>query len=150
MSKKCITFALEILKQYMNMEKKDRELLVKDLSSRLSYNVICSVSDGVVNRIYVLSSISKNGCGFDDNGAFYGFNSFVIKPYLRSMEDMTEEERGEYDNLLDVMYYNDFNNHIIQIDKYFDWLNAHHFDYHCLIEKGLAIRVTDDNNPYSI
>lgn len=78
------------------MNKQDRELLVKDLSSRLSYNVICSVTDGVVNRIYVLSSISKNGCGFDDNGAFYGFNSFIIKPYLRSMSDMTKEERREY------------------------------------------------------
>lgn len=30
----------------------------------------------------------------------------------------------------------------------YDWLNAHHFDYRGLIEKGLAIKVTEDNNPY--
>ena len=29
-----------------------------------------------------------------------------------------------------------------------DWLNAHHFDYRELIEKGLAIAVTKENNPY--
>lgn len=29
-----------------------------------------------------------------------------------------------------------------------DWLNAHHFDYRELIEKGLAISVTKENNPY--
>lgn len=27
-------------------------------------------------------------------------------------------------------------------------LNAHHFDYRGLIEKGLAIAVTAENNPY--
>jgi hypothetical protein len=30
----------------------------------------------------------------------------------------------------------------------FDWLNKHHFDYRGLIEKGLAIEVTEENNPY--
>jgi hypothetical protein len=29
-----------------------------------------------------------------------------------------------------------------------DWLNANHFDYRGLIEKGLAIEVTKENNPY--
>ena len=29
-----------------------------------------------------------------------------------------------------------------------DRLNTHHFDYRDLIEKGLAIEVTKDNNPY--
>ena len=30
----------------------------------------------------------------------------------------------------------------------YDWLNAHHFDYRGLIEKGLAIEVEENNNPY--
>lgn len=29
-----------------------------------------------------------------------------------------------------------------------DWLNKHHFDYRHLIEKNLAIEVTEENNPY--
>jgi len=28
------------------------------------------------------------------------------------------------------------------------FLNAHYFDYRGLIEKGLAIAVTEENNPY--
>ena len=32
--------------------------------------------------------------------------------------------------------------------KTIDWLNAHHFDYRGLIKKGLAIAVTEENNPY--
>ena len=29
-----------------------------------------------------------------------------------------------------------------------DWLNKNMFDYRGLIEKGLAIEVTEENNPY--
>ena len=32
---------------------------------------------------------------------------------------------------------------IIPIDEYLDWLNAHHFDYRGLIEKGLALVAPD-------
>ena len=91
-------------------------------------------------------------------------------PYLRPMSSMTEEEREDfYQNVLDmdiedVRYENDgklplpynqkdkfiwFEN--IYLDNTFaviDWLNAHHFDYRNLIEKALAIEVTEENNPY--
>ena len=29
-----------------------------------------------------------------------------------------------------------------------DWLNKNHFDYRGLIEKGLAVEITEKNNPY--
>ena len=32
--------------------------------------------------------------------------------------------------------------------SFVDWLNENHFDYRGLIEKGLAIAVTEENNPY--
>lgn len=41
--------------------------------------------------------------------------------------------------------------HRVRISKWYhgtDWLNAHHFDYRGLIEKDLAIEVTEENNPY--
>ena len=34
------------------------------------------------------------------------------------------------------------------MSKGVDWLNNHHFDYRGLIKKGLAIEVTEENNPY--
>ena len=52
------------------------------------------------------------------------------------MSSMTEEESKEFSNMEIVGYSN------------YDWLNAHHFDYRGLIERGLAIEVTEDNNPY--
>jgi hypothetical protein len=84
-------------------------------------------------------------------------------PYLRSLSSMTEEEKKE----LSKKYNWRIGNGQIQIryhsqgcwddetecptEEYiilFDWLNTHHFDYHGLIEKGLAVEVTEENNPY--
>ena len=77
-----------------------------------------------------------------------------FKPYLRPMSSMTEEENEEFEELFisysisrdrNCVYHSsrgDLNLEII------DWLNAHHFDYRGLIEKGLAVEVTEENNPY--
>jgi hypothetical protein len=47
---------------------------------------------------------------------------------------MTPDERFEYDELRHFYTHGlDFN-----VDEV-DWLNAHHFDYRGLIEKGLAL-----------
>ena len=57
-----------------------------------------------------------------------GFTGQEIKPYLRPMSSMTEEEKKEQ------YKFSAFNN-----VELFDWLNVHHFDYRGLIEKGLAL-----------
>ena len=67
-----------------------------------------------------------------------------VKPYLRPMSSMTIEERHNY-----FMTYTSV--HIVDVPhpyKTQDYLNANHFDYCGLIPKGLAIEVTEDNNPY--
>jgi hypothetical protein len=62
------------------------------------------------------------------------------------MSSMTEEEKKEYDHYLECMLYNTI------YDGAFasDYLNAHHLDYRGLIPKGLAIEVTESNNPYKV
>ena len=70
-------------------------------------------------------------------GLFDDDELWGAKPYLRPMDSMTEEEYAEFG--YDTLRYT-----IQDID----WLNAHHFDYRGLIEKGLAIEVTKENNPY--
>ena len=55
---------------------------------------------------------------------------------------MTEEEKVKL-SLSQIYAFVHYN----EIAK-MDWLNEHHFDYRGLIDKGLAIEVTDDNNPY--
>ena len=64
--------------------------------------------------------------------------SIRIKPFLRPMSSMTEEEKDTYDTLLAC-------NAPWVVN---DWLNANHFDYRGLIPKGLAIAVSKENNPY--
>lgn len=68
----------------------------------------------------------------------------VVKPYLRPMSSQTSEEREELNNILEYQYCSDDS----CMCEATDWLNAHHFDYRGLIDKGLAIEVTKENNPY--
>ena len=54
------------------------------------------------------------------------------------MPSMTKEEVKEYEHtMIPLDYYDGYT-----IDT-FDWLNAHHFDYRNLIEKGLAIEAPE-------
>ena len=78
-------------------------------------------------------------------------------PYLRTMSSMTEEEDNERKQLGILCAINSnherifdgFGNESVNTQlKALDWLNTHHFDYRGLIEKGLAIAVTKENNPY--
>jgi len=78
-----------------------------------------------------------------------------FKPYLRPMSSMTEEEKTYIKNRWGVNEFGDIeiedNCNLVDLSdiRYFiDWLNAYHFDYRGLIEKGLAIEVTEENNPY--
>ena len=131
------------------METKDKELLLKDLCARLKYGVILHW-EGEQNlvKLYGIKTYGKTideyifiGLGQPEPGYDYSMRICDIKPYLRPMEDMTEEEMKEYQ----AFFYYDC---VEYPEEYIDWLNEHHFDYRGLIEKGLAIAVTEENNPY--
>ena len=134
----------------MSQEEKNK-ILFEALSQYLPSKLICHISDGEnVDVDRVLTGVTINGCYFDDNGAFYGWNSFDIKPYVREFSSiMTDEEEKEFFELA-----RDYNVVIggfsasFPCAKLIDWLIAHHFDYRNLIPKELAIRVTKENNPY--
>ena len=129
------------------MKQEDKSLLLKDLCARLPYGVIVQYKGH--------NSIVKNklltGSDLDCNMEYY-------KPYLRPMSSMTEEEKREiYDWLVenDVDWFDFSKLRLDEILISFDsswllvnWLLEHHFDYQGLIEKGLAIEVTKENNPY--
>lgn len=118
------------------MTQEEKQILLKDLCARLPYRV--KVQIPVMNDTITLT------CG-DISAYFFNPNNKVfLKPYLRPMSSMTEEEKSEEPagTSLDGYMY------VYEAEEYVDWLNAHHFDYRNLIEKGLAIEVTEDNNPY--
>ena len=127
------------------MTQEEKELLIKDLSARLPYGVICHYNcvaeyDTMViqkaNCVNKLEGIIPfNGqIGYMVGGDKVNALSGDIKPYLRPMSSMTEEEENEYYNTEFG-----FNIHSDRVD----WLNAHHFDYRGLIEKGLALEAPE-------
>lgn len=65
-----------------------------------------------------------------------------MQTYLRPMSSMTEEEEKEFQEIK-LSYHFDEDSYIL-----FDWLNKKMFDYRGLIPMGLAIEVTEENNPY--
>ena len=125
------------------MTKQDKQLLLRDLCARLPYNVCVHIRYKEGEPCY--GKLTPK-----DIQWFIDSNIEVIKPYLRPLSSMTEEEREEF-RVGGVMSHN------IQNDSWaisaftpeaYDWLNAHYFDYRGLIPKGLAIEVTKENNPY--
>ena len=110
------------------MTQEEKELVIKDLCGRLSYRLIIKCNDGFRQSKEKLVSIDVGNELID-----YDWRLTDIKPYLRPMSSMTEEERQEYGLVLcDELSINQF-----------DWLNAHHFDYRGLIPKGLALEAKE-------
>ena len=64
-------------------------------------------------------------------------------PYLRPMSSMTDEEDDTYRNLLGYEPTNFPNS-----EESLDFALKKHLDFLELIPMGLAIEVTEDNNPY--
>lgn len=90
-----------------------------------------------------------------------GIDILDFKPYLRSLSSMTEEELYEVQEILgeEVEIRDGFISIIdssicsftyLELQAVFEWFNTYHFDYRGLIEKGLAIEVTEENNPYKL
>ena len=123
------------------MTQKDKELVLKDLSARLQYKLHCRVFKlngdikenddvlyGVVgNNVMTLKS-DKDEC----------LMYYQIKPYLRPMSSMTEDEKRDWWTYKQVG-----ETWEAQDSLSVDWLNKCHFDYRGLIEKGLALEAPE-------
>lgn len=126
----------------------DKELLLKDLCSRLPYYPKCEMIDElrVVNHEKDSSYISTLFPKHIELLSYH--NNFTIKPFLRPMSSMTKEEEKEYNSFIigQQPLDSDFSAYPIEhkllyefdVNSYIDWLNAHQFDYRGLIPKGLA------------
>lgn len=117
------------------MTQKDKDLLLKDLCARVPYHP----KGHAVNAC--------NGAECDEWLTCATFSMFTsvtnnCRLYLRPMSSMTEEEKKEVFSCISSKGWE------VSASQEIDWLNAHHFDYRGLIEKGLAIAVTEEKNPY--
>lgn len=119
------------------MTQEEKQLLLVDLCARLPYNtkVFFSIIEEDEPVELSLSVIYCLG------GIPLGQNDIVIKPYLRPMSSMTEEEANEFEQITDNLLDNGTSEEIW--NTVIDWLNAHHFDHRHLIPKGLAIEAPE-------
>lgn len=134
------------------MTQEEKQLLLKDLAARVPYGVIVEQTlfpSPLANKEQRLKSVQAN-----DWVQLYWYkyiNEFVpihcIKPYLRPMSNMTEEEKKEFESLgwrVDELDGNvPWNHNAYNVFDGIDWLNAHHFDYRGLIQKGLALEAPE-------
>jgi len=151
----------------VDMKQEDKEVLIKDLSARLPYGVKVSLHDeengdltGVLYAVYpteervIVDDLSKAIAHQNVRCGGFKFEENNVKPYLRPMSSMTEEEGKELEQIfceidapcwVDTEYGcvnfsggNDFIDTEIA-EVYTDWLNKKMFDWRKLIEKGLAL-----------
>ena len=129
------------------MTREERELVFIELSSRTPYGVYCNI-DG--DKRLLLGTRREDDDVFaslkypfrtgitDKYGVTYRvmemeIGQWEIRPYLRPLSDMTEEEE---------IYYNTVFVHKSPFEKLV-WLNSHHFDYRDLITSGVAIKAEE-------
>lgn len=136
------------------MTQENKELLLKDICSRLPYKPIVHIHDIDVidydNYLYP-NYIEKMMSG-----------SIRLKPYLRPISSITEKEVDKLFNILNInqnnesewLKVNDINiirlftqegKDFYEIAKAMDYLYSIHIDFRGLIEKGLAIDATGLN-----
>jgi hypothetical protein len=126
------------------MDLKEKQLLLADLCARLPYGVKVLgpwKKDGPCELSAIDLTSSRQIRVFED-----WFRVEDVRPYLRPMSSMTEEERNEYF---------DFRSQELQrvafaevgreeaISEVMDWLLSHHFDFRGLISLGLALEAPE-------
>ncbi len=137
------------------MTNEEKQLLLKDLSVRLSYGVICKVTHKEDGQ-WKTEDMKLSGV-FNDNSQQYftceGGSAYSsdFKPYLRPMSSMTEEEENEYESFIFTQHH-EWDGHgtstqyveTDDVERYVTWLNKNHFDWRGLIPMGLALEASED------
>lgn len=154
------------------MTQEEKNILIKELCMRIPYGVKCNINGELckVTRVDVECQqvyLKKD----DEHGGTYSIaRGDIIKPYLRPLTSMTDEEMEDYarykfssNEIWEIVDFKRTGKGFINVncknrndastqwtfqvkqksplENYIgiDWLNAHHFDYRGLIEKGLAL-----------
>lgn len=125
------------------MTQEDKELLLKDLCARLPYGIFVRVEgERYFNEVKdpYPTKLSLGDYLLEDENV-------TLLPYLRPMSSMTKEEKYIYRHMLGAQLNSEGESimfvYIEDFPAVIDWLNAHHFDYRGLIEKGLALEAED-------
>lgn len=131
------------------MTKEQKELLLKDLCGRLPYGVKYVRSSWNYDTDQELSVIETLECvdkdGYINHRRVHTVDD--IKVCLLPLSSMTEEQKKEFDQLLELELkaINDEINHTQSTAFEVDFYHKHHLDWRELIPMGLAIDATSKN-----
>ena len=125
------------------MTQEEKDILIADLCGRLPYELIIKYNDGFRQSKEKLVSVDVG------NGLInYDWLLTDIKPCLRPLSSMTEEEKEEYGKVCDLDT-EIIENHFMNGEPFpalynsQDWLNRKMFDFRGLIPKGLANKASE-------
>ena len=128
------------------MTTEEKQLLLKDLCARLPYGVKVHLDTDDKNfdtdLVGLTSNITANIHNIENYETIEECFIWNIKPYLRPMSSMTEEERKEW-LLIDIETHLDNGVQVLNGEEV-DFLLSHHFDYRGLIPMGLALEAPED------
>ena len=137
------------------MTQENKELLLKDLCTRLPYDVKVLYDNKVYNIDYVSGTYEE--IKLDDSYNNYTINISVVKPYLFPLSSMTSEQLFEVQEILgkNEIKIDDGFLRIVDSDRntisyleilaLLEWFYKNHFDINDLIPMGLAIDATNLN-----
>ena len=126
------------------MTKEDKQLLLKDLCARLPYGVKVHITDE-----WFYDKIEPYDRRLDcDVIKSIRENQYTVKPYLRPMSSMTEEEKDNLQSLHDIISNENYGDGYSPsawnaITEWEDYCNARHLDYRGLIPMGLALEAPE-------
>ena len=135
------------------MTQEQKDLLLKDLCSRLPYGVMAKFGDSNPSKITnITQGIDSDSWFVESEGEFDGMMCEInnVKPYLFPMSSMTVEQQKEYRKICDLDM-TILENRPMKGEPFpamynsQDWLDVHHFDYRGLIPMGLSIDATGKN-----
>lgn len=113
------------------MTQEEKELLLKDLLGRVLYGVKVDYHTSIFTLGYNLY-LNNTDVAFENYPMLYFLENIEsVKPYLRPMSSMTDEERNELSH---------YDNSVQRTDFFY----SHHIDCRFMIEKGLALEAPKD------
>lgn len=126
-------------------------LILEDMCARLPYSPMVSFYLFTIGKSKqtILRSINPTEETYRIGNQNYDDFS-RIKPYLRSLSNMTADEKKTWSCIVNGPDSEDIFDHIMlsrisveSVGKAIDFLNSHYFDYRGLIEKDLAIEAPE-------
>ena len=121
----------------MALKKEERELIIKDICSRLAFGNVKVRCRGYIEYVVAVTPDGEFRLqGWDE---WYNIKEITAKPFLRPLSDMTAEELNEYGEIVMKSQDCSFENNESATTMVNDWYLSKNFDTRGLIKKGLAI-----------